>query len=294
MIKDKLKMLEYRFKVIRAKMVSDESYRKNKHKKLFGEELNLFPPQTLNEKINYRMIFQRNDFFTTVADKIAVREYIEIAAGKEYLIPLLAVYDDIKECDFDTLPESFVMKCNHDSGSAIIVHNKSQLNKKETLLHFKRHLMRNPYYTNREWQYKNIRPQILVEELIDVFEGRSKDTTPEMFRIHCYHGTPHFIEADFTTTDGREFSNIYNQEWELQPFTLECANTPYPIEQPFTLSKMLELARKIAVDFDYCRIDLMSGQEQVYFSEITLTPESGQLKFHPREYDSYMGKYWVL
>ncbi|EMB2344123.1 glycosyl transferase [Klebsiella pneumoniae] len=294
MFKDKLKMLEYRFKVVRAKMVSDESYRKKKFKKLFGEELNLYPPRTLNEKINYRMIFQRDDFLTIVADKIAVRDYIEHTVGKKYIIPLLAVYDDIRTCNFSTLPDSFVMKCNHDSGSALIVHDKGKLNKKEVLRHFRCHLKRNPYYTNREWQYKNIRPQILVEPLIDVFEGRSKDTTPEMFRIHCFHGRPHFIEADFTTADGREFSNIYSPDWELQPFNLECINTPCPIEQPSTLSKMLELAGKIAVDFDYCRIDLMSGQENIYFSEITLTPESGQLKFHPAEWDEHLGKLWVL
>lgn len=205
MLKVKFKMLEYRFKILRALVVSDEDYRKNKYKKIFGTELNLSCPRSLNEKINYRMIFQRNKFFTLVADKLAVRDYIELTAGKEYLIPLLAAYDEIRTCDFDTLPDSFVMKCNHDSGSAVIVHDKSKLNKNELLRHFRYHLSRNPYYTNCEWQYKNIRPRILVEKLIDVFEGRSKDITPEMFRIHCFHGKPHFIEADFTTCDGREF-----------------------------------------------------------------------------------------
>ncbi|MQC09041.1 ATP-grasp fold amidoligase family protein [Morganella morganii] len=294
MIKHSFKQLEYRFKVIRAQITSDKNYRKNKFKKLFGTELDLNPPNTLNEKINYRMIFQRNNFFTIVADKVAVRDYIELVLGKEYLIPVLSLHDNINMKDFDDLPQQFVMKCNHDSGSAIICYDKTKLNKDEVIRHFRRHLKKNPYYTNREWQYKNIKPKIIVEQLIDVFEGRSKDITPEMFRIHCFHGVPHYIEVDFTTTTGKEYSNIYNSEWQLQPFTLEFSNTPYIIQQPATFNKMLELARKIAVDFDYCRLDLMSGQEKIYFSEITLTPESGQLQFHPKEWDERLGKLWRL
>ncbi|HEI8437950.1 TPA: glycosyltransferase [Morganella morganii] len=294
MIKHNLKQLEYRLKVIRAQITSDKNYRKNKFKKLFGAELDLNLPKTLNEKINYRMIFQRNDFFTKVADKIAVRDYINLVLGEEYLIPVLSIYDNINIKDFDDLPQKFVMKCNHDSGSAIICYDKTKLNKDEVIRHFSRHLKKNPYYINREWQYKNIKPKIIVEQLIDVFEGRSKDITPEMFRIHCFHGVPHYIEADFTATTGKEYLNIYNSEWQLQPFTLEFPNTPYTIQQPETFNKMLELARKIAVDFDYCRLDLMSGQEKIYFSEITLTPESGQLQFHPKEWDGRLGKLWHL
>ncbi|WP_426727618.1 hypothetical protein [Enterobacter cloacae complex sp. 288G10] len=38
--------------------------------------------------------------------------------------------------------------------------------------HFKQHLKRNPYYTNREWQYKNIKPRILIEEKVELFRGK--------------------------------------------------------------------------------------------------------------------------
>lgn len=294
MLKEQLKMIEYRLKVIRTLIIDDKTYRKNKFRKLFGTELNLNYPKTLNEKINYRMVFQRNDFFTTISDKIAVRDYIDKVLGKEYLIPVLSLHDNISVKDFDSLPQKFVIKCNHDSGSAIVCYDKQNLDKDKIIQHFRRHMKKNPYYTNREWQYKNIKPKIIVEKLIDVFEGRSKDITPEMFRIHCFHGVPHYIEADFTTSDGKEFLNIYNSKWQLQPFKLEFPNTPYEIKQPATFNKMLKLARKIAVDFDYCRLDLMSGEEKIYFSEITLTPESGQLKFHPREWDEQLGKLWHL
>lgn len=294
MLKHYLKNLEYRFKVIRTLLTSDENYRKKKHNRIFGKELSFSPPNTLNEKINFRMLFQKNDFFTLIADKIAVRDYIELTLGKEHLAPLLGVYDKPESINLEELPDKFVIKCNHDSGSAIICDNKKTLNRSDIIRHFKKHLKRNPYYTNREWQYKNITPRILIEEKIELFQGRSKDNTPEMFRLHCFHGKPHFIEADFTDNFDREYVNIYDTNWKLQPFTLGYPNTPFDVFKPSTLDKMLELACKIAVDFDYCRLDLMASEETVFFSEITLTPESGQLKFHPEEWDEILGKLWNL
>ena len=294
MLLSKLKMLEYQFKVFRTLFISDEEYRRKKFKKIFGKEVSLTSPKTLNDKINYRMVNQRSDFFTLVADKISVRDYVELAIGPDYLVPLLGVFEKPEEIEFSRLPLSFVMKCNHDSGSAIICNNKYDLDLENVMRHFKQHLKRNPYYTNREWQYKNIKPRILIEEKVELFRGKSRDTTPEMFRIHCFHGRPHFIEVDFTSGNGNEYVNIYNTEWELQPFTLGYANTPNPIDRSESFSKMLSLARKMAIDFDYCRLDFMASDDAIFFSEITLTPESGQLKFNPPEWDAKLGRLWVL
>ncbi|MCD5767412.1 glycosyltransferase [Klebsiella pneumoniae] len=294
MFLSKLKMFEYQFKVFRTLFVSDEEYRRKKFKKIFGKEVDLTSPKTLNEKINYRMVNQRSDFFTLVADKISVRDYVELTIGREYLVPLLGVFEKPEEIEFSRLPLSFVMKCNHDSGSAIICNNKYDLDLENVMRHFKQHLKRNPYYTNREWQYKNIKPHILIEEKVELFRGKSRDTTPEMFRIHCFHGRPHIIEVDFTSGNGNEYVNIYNPEWELQSFTLGYANTPNPIDRPESFNKMLRLASKIAIDFDYCRLDFMASDDAIFFSEITLTPESGQLKFNPPEWDAKLGRLWVL
>ena len=50
-----------------------------------------------------------------MVDKYKVREYIAQMIGEEYLIPLLGVWDNPDEIDFDALPNQFVLKCNHNS-----------------------------------------------------------------------------------------------------------------------------------------------------------------------------------
>lgn len=294
MLKQQYKMFEYKLRALRTLFISDEQYRLKKFRKILKKELDLSLPLTLNEKINYRMVFNRDEFLTVIADKIAVRTYVEMRVGDKHLVPLIAVLDKLNLSDLDNLPDSFVIKCNHDSGSAIICKNKRELNKSDLIRHFNRRLRMNPYYTNREWQYKNIQPKIMVERMLNVFEGKNQDITPEMFRVHCFHSKPMFIEADFTWVSGEQFVNVYNPGWMLQPFTLGYGNTPFAIEKPRALDDLLDIAERLATDFDYCRIDLMVEKEEVYFSEITLTPESGQLKFSPAEWDLRLGRLWKM
>ncbi|NTZ51065.1 glycosyltransferase [Citrobacter gillenii] len=294
MLKQRYKLIEYKFRALRTFFVSDEKYRRMKFRKIFNQDLDLSQPLTLNEKINYRMVFNRDFFLTIIADKIAVRDYVRMMVGDKHLVPLLAVFDKIRPCDFEDFPDSFVIKCNHDSGSSIICHDKRQLNKKSVVEHFNRRLRMNPYYSNREWQYKNIKPKILVERKLNVFDGKNQDVTPEMFRVHCFHKKPMYIEADFTCVNGKEYVNVYDPNWVLQPFTLGYGNTPYTIGRPGSLDEILDVAAKLATDLDYCRVDLMVENERVYFSEITLTPESGQLKFRPAEWDLRLGCLWNM
>lgn len=294
MLKQIYKSIEYKFRAMRTLIVSDEKYRRRKFRKLFNQELNLSQPLTLNEKINYRMVFNRDFFLTIIADKIAVRDYVEMMVGYQYLVPLYAVLDKISPRDIEGFPDSFVIKCNHDSGSSIICHDKNEIDKRKLVSHFNRRLRMNPYYTNREWQYKNIQPKILVERKLDVFKGKIQDITPEMYRIHCFHKKTMYIEADFTCVNGREYVNIYDTDWVLLPFTLGYDNTPYNIDRPPSLDEILDVATKLATDLDYCRVDLMVENERVYFSEITLTPESGQLKFSPSEWDLRLGCLWDM
>ena len=45
----------------------------------------------------------------------------------KYLINCLGVYDKFDDIDFDKLPNQFVLKCTHDSGTVIVCKNKNQL-----------------------------------------------------------------------------------------------------------------------------------------------------------------------
>ncbi len=289
-----LKYTEYLIRKSRVFFITDLSYHTAALNKISGRHSNLKKPETLNEKICHRLVFDHNELYTLLADKLAVREYVHARTRLVKTVPLIGIYNKVEEINFNQLPEKFVLKCNHDSGSAVICKDRKKFNPVKALNRLKLALKKNMYYTTREWQYKSIKPVILCEPFIDIFSGQAKNSTPEMLRIHCFHGVACFLEADFTDESGNEFINVYDRSWNLQPFQMEYPNTPQAIAEPNLFHSAITAAQELAKDIDYCRVDLMLKGDEIYFSEITLSPKRGKLKITPAIWDAKLGEMWNL
>lgn len=289
-----LKHTEYLLKKWTSFLTTDLKFHSARLSKVSGTTPNIKSPSTLSEKICHRLVYGHDAFHTLLADKLAVRDYVNSRTKRAKTAPLIGVYSRIEDIKFNNLPEKFVLKCNHDSGSSLVCTNKSEFDIKNASNKLKLALKKNMYYTTREWQYKNITPFILCEEYIDIFNETDKNTTPEMLRIHCFHGLAYFIEADFTDNQGKEFINVYDRNWILQPFQMEYPNTPGKIPEPEKFHQALLASQELAEGIDYCRVDLMLKKQDVYFSEITLSPKRGKLKIVPAEWDAKLGQRWHL
>ncbi|EHN8829382.1 TPA: ATP-grasp fold amidoligase family protein [Enterobacter bugandensis] len=289
-----LKYTEYLIRKCRSYFMTDLNFHTAKLKKTSGITPDIKSPTTLSEKICHRLVYDHNNLYTMLADKLAVREYVASRTTRVKVVPLIGVYRRFSHIDFSILPDQFVLKCNHDSGSTIICTNKNQFNYRQARKKLTLALKKNLYYTTREWQYKNITPVILCEPYVDLFNNADRNSTPEMLRIHCFHGVAHYVEADFTDDRGREFINVYDRHWNLQPFQMEYSNTPVAPGEPKLFREALLAAQELAKGLDYCRIDLMLKSDEIYFSEITLSPKRGKLRISPLEWDTKLGDIWQL
>ncbi|MBT1825403.1 glycosyl transferase [Enterobacter bugandensis] len=289
-----LKYTEYLIRKCRSYFMTDLNFHTAKLKKTSGITPDIKSPTTLSEKICHRLVYDHNNLYTMLADKLAVREYVASRTTRVKVVPLIGVYCRFSHIDFSILPDQFVLKCNHDSGSTIICTNKNQFNYRQARKKLTLALKKNLYYTTREWQYKNITPVILCEPYVDLFNNADRNSTPEMLRIHCFHGVAHYVEADFTDDRGREFINVYDRHWNLQPFQMEYSNTPVAPGEPKLFREALLAAQELAKGLDYCRIDLMLKSDEIYFSEITLSPKRGKLRISPLEWDTKLGDIWQL
>ncbi|ECJ2444411.1 glycosyl transferase [Salmonella enterica subsp. diarizonae] len=289
-----LKYAEYLLRKYRTILTPDYSFHTNRLNKISGGVSDLKNPVTLSEKICHRILFDHNNLYTLLADKLAVREYVHSKTRQVKTIPIIGIYSRVSDIDFSKLPEKFVLKCNHDSGSTEICTNRQNFNTTTALNRLKLALKKNMYYTTREWQYKHIPPVILCEQYIDLFSNIDKNTTPEMLRIHCFHGVACFVEADFSDNNGNNFINVYDCSWELQPFQMEYPNTPYKISEPALFHKAIIASQELASEINYCRVDLMLHKDEVYFSELTLSPRRGKLNITPSSWDAKLGGMWNL
>ena len=106
--------------------MSDELYLKIGYRSYMHKKLNLEHPKTFNEKLQWLKINDRRPEYTMFVDKYAVRKYISETIGEDYLIPLVGgPWETPEEIDFDSLPNQFVIKCNHNSGGTIICKDKT-------------------------------------------------------------------------------------------------------------------------------------------------------------------------
>ena len=257
----------------------------------YGYKMDWENPKTFNEKLQWLKVYDKNTLYTTLVDKLRVKEWVAEIIGKEYIIPTLAVYNSVDEIDLDLLPEKFVLKCNHDCGSVVVCKNKSTFDLLRTKQLLNESLKRNYYLVGREWPYKNVKPCIFAEKYIEGDDsGDLADYKFMFFNNEC--------KCLFTCTERKSDSglkvNFYTPNWELLPFTRKYPNNDKVIAKPKTLEKMFSVAQTLSdkLNNKFVRIDLYESNGKIYFGEFTFFPGNGDECFDPLEWDYILGS-WI-
>jgi hypothetical protein len=273
-------------------MFDDEYYLKKKFYKAQGYRLNLKNPRSLNEKIQWLKLNDRRDLNTKLADKFAVRDYIIECFGEHFLVPLLYHTANVQDLNPEQLPNApFIIKSNHDSGNYVIVRDKNQVDWGKIRLKFKWCLAFNYYYVDREWQYKNIKPIIMIEQLLVQDNGR----IPNDYKLHCINGKVAFVYVS-VDREGENKRNIYDIDWNPLNFTFARKGKSLEnilgndIEPPLSFPQMIEFAEKIARLYTYIRVDFYDVDGRLYFGEITHHHGGGFDQIRPIEWDYEWGK----
>ena len=287
-----LKLRETYFKIFLSGNKSKEKYIQKQFKENLGYEIDFSKePQTFNEKIQFRKLYDNNTLYSICADKYKVREYVKEKIGEEYLIPLLLVTDKLTEEQWDKLPNQFVAKANHNSGPVQIVKDKSKANKKEIIKELNRQIKLDFGIFSMEKYYSDIPRKIIVENFLKT-SGPLND-----YKIHCFRDKANvrrqFIEHILDSNDlGKLTSCFYNENWEKIGLSLNGVDYKEKVEKPKNLDKMLILAKKLSEDFNYVRVDFYNIDGKIYFGELTFCNWSGMGKFSNEEWNYKFGSYW--
>jgi TupA-like ATPgrasp len=243
---------------------------------------NLKSPETLNEKIAWRKLYQRNPKFPIFSDKIAVKAEVAKLIGEQHIIETLWMGDAPESIPFDELEPPYVIKLNHSSRSNIFVRTKQGLNKQEIVQSIREHLNYDHGRTFREWGYLDIPRRVLVERMIEMPGG----DTPEDYQFYVYHGCVHFIDVVVDRFKSHTMST-FDRNWELVPLYSEYPTSPRPIAKPLHLEQMITIAEKVGGQFDFARVDLYSAPQGILFGEVTFYPGGGL-----STYSEEFGKPW--
>jgi len=247
-------------------------------------------PRDLNEKINWLKLYDRNPMYTKLADKYAVREYVKEKIGEDYLIPLLGVWDKAEDIDFDSLPEQFVLKCTHDSGSVVICDGKNTFDRNGAVKKLANALKKNYFYRNREWVYKNIPRRIIAEQYVE----DSSDKELRDYKIFCFNGIPRTMYVATSRSIGQLTFDYYDMDFNRLDIVQHYPNATKVLHKPQNFELMKQLARVLAEGIPNVRVDFFEADGKVYFGEMTFYNNGGTTAYEPEEWDYIFGDWLVL
>ncbi|MCQ2339164.1 MAG: glycosyl transferase [Paludibacteraceae bacterium] len=231
-------------------------------------------PKTFNEKLQWLKLYNRKPKYTTMVDKVAVKDYVASIIGPEYIIPTLGVWDSPNDIEWDKLPNQFVLKTNHDGGcnGVVVCKDKATLNKRVALRELKRSFNRNSYLISREWPYKNVPHKILAEQYLEDKQGALID-----YKFSCFGGNADnvMVCADRHLGDTKFY--FFDRQWNLLRLNKRGIEAPkdFTLPKPEGMDKMFELAETLSKDLPYARVDFYNVDGHIYFGEITFFPAGG-------------------
>ena len=275
------------------KFIPDHLYLSIMYRFYLGTKLNLKNPKTFNEKLQWLKLFNRKNEYTIMVDKYRVRKYVANKIGSEYLIPLIGVWENVEEINFVTLPNQFVLKCNHNSGTGMcICKDKSKLDINHVKRELNKGLRENYYYLGREWPYKNVPRKIIAEQfMVDESGSELKD-----YKVLCFNGEPKLIELHQGRFTNHQSQDYYDLNWNKTSISqgnvagFGCSTIN--VAKPKCLEKMIELTKILAKDIPQVRIDWYVINDKLYFGEITFFDGSGFDKFDDPKDDERLGD-WI-
>ena len=261
--------------------LSDESYIKLIYRLRMGKKLSLNPPLTFNEKLQYLKLYDHRALYTTLADKLSVRDYIDEKIGSGHSVPLLGVWSKVDEIDFSSLPSSFVLKTNHDSGNYIINDGSGNFDIKKAKRVLSSSLRHNYYRTTREWQYKNIEPKIIAEKYL------GKDITD--YKFFVFNGKAKFMYIEKESSSHPEQA-IYDMAFNRLDFSMDDDISSVPFVKPHFFEEMKSISERLSSSLPFLRVDMYYCQGKVLVGELTLYHYGGFIPFNPPETDKKIGE----
>lgn len=271
------------------KKLPDKNYLEMRYAMYFdGKSLNWENPKTYGEKLQWLKLYNQNPEYITMVDKYEAKKYVAKIIGDEYIIPTIGIYDSVEEIQWDELPEQFVIKCTHDSGSVIVCKDKKKFNVQNATEILSNALKRNFYDVDREWVYRYIRPRVIIEQyIVDEKEEELRD-----YKFYCFDG---YVKALLLATNRlSETEELCFDYFDSNFNHLNWTNHWHPNakvvpHKPQHFEKMKDIASRLSKSIPHVRVDLYEANGNVYFGELTFFDQGGLLKIHPDDWEIIFG-----
>ena len=242
------------------------------YKRRMGHTFDLQHPVLFTEKRVWYALFYEHPDMTRMYDKYLFKAYIEEKLGPGWTAPLYGMWTSVKdlERDWDTLPDSFMLKSNCSSLSKNMkcILDKNSVNKRKLFRQVRQWL--DPLNTGKNdfaRAYYDVTPRIIAERILKSRDGHIDGGYLENYKVQCFDGV-----ADHVICYASMWKNgvsAYDPEWNKLPFRYKNRDN-VDFEKPPHLAEMLEIATKLSQGFPQIRVDFYEAEDGLYIGALTL------------------------
>ncbi len=251
-----------------------------------GMELDLDNPQTYDEKLQWIKLYGTTPETGRLSDKYLVRPWVAERVGEEVLVPLLGVWDNADDIDFDALPDRFVLKATHGCGWNIVVTDKGALDQEAARAQCATWLGMNYAFANGlELHYRWCEPRIIAEEYLCNEAGEAPD-----YKFFCFKGKVACVGL-VRDRSSNSSEACFDENWNKLPCIYYThARIEEDVPKPAGFERAREVAEALAAGFEHVRVDLyILDDGTVRFGEMTFTTLSGLASWDPPSYNREFG-----
>lgn len=256
----------------------------------YNHHLEFLEVTTFIEKLIWLKLNYHTEYIINLSDKYLARQYVEEKVGKDILIPILAVYNSDAEIlfnlDIESLPDNILF-------TSTINDNKITIQKNDTYNYkdYNYNLLTltdyssNKYFDTFEWQYKYIKPRLLVYENKEIYNKCIH------YKIMCFNSKPKIIKTIIKNDLNATYSNFYDLEWNKLDLVQDFPNIEN-IEKPIYLKKMIDIAVKLSEEFPiFVSIDFIGNGNEFYFEKFDFYSDELLHPFSNIQLDKEFGSY---
>lgn len=248
----------------------------------FKKRIDIDNPMTLSDKICYLEFRQPNELRALCSDKYEVRRYVESKGLSEFLVPLIGCYSSADEIDFGSLPNQFVLKATFGCQMNLICEDKDKLDVSLAYKTVNGWIKKGFNRSALEPHYSRLERRVICERFLGGAQGMVD------YKFHCINGKPEFILVCSERNMGVKL-NLYDLDWNPIDGLNERRKNRKTMEKPSKLDDMIRISSVLAEDFEFARVDLYQIGENIFFGELTFTPNGGMLSNFTHEFDLAMG-----
>ena len=254
-----------------------------------GRLPNIADPRKVQEKFQWRKIFDRNPLFTKVQDKLGAKEYARRKAAGIGIPATFWVGTDLADAPDAVLRAPGVLKPNQNCGKVVFL-PAPDLDRDALRREAARWLRRGYGKRKGEWAYKNIPPRLFVEEKMENISG---DRLYEIKVYYCSGKPTHAV--CFTGRYSEAAASMVVMPDGSRNETPLANATPHGLfEVDPTFAEAVRAGRVLADGFDCIRVDFLVADGELYFGEFTVYPVSGFPTIQDRALLSAWSASWDL